>query len=281
MNNLENMHNINFIVDRDKCINCNACILDCPRNIISRSGKFPEVLPEWETNCLECQHCLAVCPTGAVSIFGLHPENSIELDMEKLPSAKQMHTLLRGRRSVRQYKKENVSGEVIDELLATLANTPTGCNDRALKFLVVDDRELMKGFLVMLVEALEKQIHNGIPVPDFLSLAVTAYRQNGVDEFFRGAPHLLVVSAGEKASCPKEDIDLALAYFELLAQCVGLGTTWCAFLKFAIDAAPELRSNLGLGPETPFFGMLFGHPAVRYARTVQRDNAAVIRRFSI
>ncbi|MDR2605551.1 MAG: nitroreductase family protein [Desulfovibrio sp.] len=270
---------LNFTVDSNKCIHCGACIIDCPRSIISLSGEFPKVNPEQETNCLECQHCLAICPTGAVSVFGLQPENSIELAPDMLPSAKQMHTLLRGRRSVRHYKEENVSCEVIDELLATLTNSPTGCNDRALRFLVMDDRELMKGFLKVLVETLEGKIRNSVPVPDFISLAVAAYRQNGVDEFFRNAPHLLVISAEEKASCPKEDIDLALAYFELLAQCSGLGTTWCGFLKFVIEVAPELRSNLNLGPETPFYGMLFGYPAVRYARTVQRDNAAAVRKY--
>ena len=101
-----------------------------------------------------------------------------------------------------------------------------------------------------------------------------------MDEIFRGAPHLLVVSAGEKATCAKEDVDLSLAYFELLAQCSGLGTVWCGMLKLVLDAAPELRSCLDLGPETPFYGMLFGYPAVRYARTVQRDDAASVRRFS-
>ena len=110
---------------------------------------------------------------------------------------------------------------------------------------------------------------------------MAAYRQQGVDELFRGAPHLLVVSAAENASCPNEDINLALAYFELLAQSSGLGTTWCGYLKFAVDAAPELRTPLGLRPQTPFYAMLFGHPNVRYARTVQRDAAATVEHFTL
>jgi Ferredoxin len=88
------MEQLNFSVDSDKCIQCDACIMDCPRNIISRSGQLPEVLPEREAECQECQHCLAVCPMGAVSVFGLSPEYSLELTPEKLPSAQQMHTLL-------------------------------------------------------------------------------------------------------------------------------------------------------------------------------------------
>ena len=43
---------------------------------------------------------------------------------------------------------------------------------------------------------------------------------------FRGAPHLLVVSASPESVCPAEDVNLALAYFELMAQSAGLGTVW-------------------------------------------------------
>ncbi|WP_367274852.1 4Fe-4S dicluster domain-containing protein [uncultured Desulfovibrio sp.] len=77
------MKQIHFTVDPQKCVQCNACITDCPRHIISISDGLPWVSPILEANCLECQHCLAVCPTGAVSIFGLKAENSIELSAEK------------------------------------------------------------------------------------------------------------------------------------------------------------------------------------------------------
>ena len=177
---------------------------------------------------------------------------------------------------MRQYKDENVPPSQIDALLATLGNTPTGCNDRSLRFLVVSDRNMMERLRLLVIEALEQQMQRQAEIPAFLPVAVTAYREHGVDELFRGAPHLLVVSATENASCPNEDINLALAYFELLAQSSGLGTTWCGYLKFAVDAAPELRTHLSLGPQTPFYAMLFGYPNVRYARTVQRDNAAKV-----
>lgn len=279
------MNKLNFTVDHDRCVRCDACVTDCPRHIISRTDSFndglPTILPQQEQNCLECQHCLAVCPTGAVSVFGLLPQNSIELTADKLPSANQMHTLLRARRSVRQYKPENVSASMIDDLLATLANCPTGCNDRSLRFLVVSDRNMMQRLRLLVIEALERQMQCNAAMPAFLSEGVAAYRQQGVDELFRGAPHLLLVSAAESASSPKEDTDLALAYFELLAQSAGLGTTWCGYLKFAVDAAPELRTTLGLGPQTTFYAMLFGYPNVYYARTVQRDTAACVEHFAL
>jgi nitroreductase/NAD-dependent dihydropyrimidine dehydrogenase PreA subunit len=269
---------LNFLVDTGKCIQCNACVRDCPRSIICADAQFPEVSESLESDCLQCQHCLAVCPTGAVSIFGLQPQNSLPLVDGALPSRLQMKTLARGRRSVRQFLDENLPPECIDGLLADTAHAPTGCNDRDLTFSVVDDRAVMRTLRERIAVALEKRRNEGHSIPAFLTDAVTRYRRDGGDDFFRNAPHLLVISAGAKASCGAEDVIIALSYFELLAQSAGIGTTWCGMLKFAVEAAPALREPLGLSAHASFYAMMFGHPDVRYARTVQRDAAAEIRR---
>lgn len=277
------MKNINFSIDKNKCISCNACVKDCPRDIIKNpDGRIPGIPPELAADCLECQHCLAVCPTAAISILGVSPDDCLPLTIGTLPTLAQETRLLRGRRSVRQFLRQNVNPGQIQELLATVANSPTGCNDRALRFTVIDDLAVMQRLLVRLVNLLEVELNQGrLDAESFLAEAVTAYRKDGTDNFFRGAPHALIVSAGPAATCPVEDANIALAYFELLSQSAGLGTLWCGMLKFALDAAPELKKLLKLDGEQYFYTVLFGIPAVHYARTVQRDNAAEVRRIAI
>ena len=269
---------LNFRVDAKKCTWCDICIKDCPSGIIHRKGIVPEAT---ESRCLECQHCLAVCPVGAISVFGLDPENSIPLSDGAIPSYKQMKTFVRGRRSVRRFRNEDVPPALIDELLADLAHAPTGCNDRDLAFSVVDNRKSMEALLEKIMKAIEAGQKSGEPQPKFIADALTAYQDKGRDEFFRGAPHLLIVSPGEKATCGQEDAVLALAYFELLAQSAGLGTTWCGVIKFVADMVPGVREMLGIAKDTYFYAMMFGRPAVRYARTVQRDSAARISRIEV
>jgi nitroreductase len=104
--------------------------------------------------------------------------------------------------------------------------------------------------------------------------AAVVFAERGVDMIFRGAPHALIVSAPVDAPCPREDVALALAYFELLAYSAGLGTVWWGMLKMVLETLPELKSLFGLAPGEVYHGMLFGAPAVRYPRTVQRDDAA-------
>ncbi len=265
------MKTINFILDREKCIRCNACVKDCPRHIIHSSGGYPEIPAGEEQQCIRCQHCMAICPTGAVSILGLQPKNS--LPMEAVASDA-MSRFVRGRRTVRQYRKENVDRKLIDKLLADTAHAPTGGNTCDLTFSVIDDRKEISRIVAALMERLDKI---AAELPDFIRNAVLEYRRTGADEVFRGAPHLLIVSAGEKAYCGDADVVIAASYFELLAQAHGLGTTWCYFLKFVLDQVPELGRLFGISMERPYCAIAFGLPAIQYARTVQRDNAAAIK----
>ena len=103
----------------------------------------------------------------------------------------------------------------------------------------------------------------------------------GVDILMRGAPHFLIVAAPEANPCPHEDIIIALTTFELLAQNAGLGTVWCGMLKMLLETLPDLKAELGLTEGYVYYPMLFGHPAVHYPRTVQRDESVVIQRCAI
>ncbi len=115
----------------------------------------------------------------------------------------------------------------------------------------------------------------------FLLEAVPAWFERKQDMVFRGAPHLLIVSAPAEAVCPQEDAVLAMAYFELIAQAAGLGTVWCGLAKWLLEVLPELKATLGLRADAHYFCMVFGVPAVRFTRTVQRDAAAVVKRVTL
>jgi ferredoxin len=270
------MNKLQFIVDHDLCVHCDACIQDCPRKIIHHISGFPGIPPE-EDDCLGCQHCLAICPTGAVSIFGLSPTDSIPLDSTACPTAEKMRTLVCGRRTVRRYSERNVDRGLIDTLLANTAHAPTGGNTCGLTFSVIDSRQELLALLAKIIEIIETIHADGREIPEFILDAIRAYRRDGSDEVFRGAPHLLIVTADEKAYCGETDVIIALSYFELMAFTESLGTTWCGFIKFIIDVVPEVRVLLGITPEQPFYAMAFGIPMVHYSRTVQRNRAAQIK----
>jgi len=275
---------LHFTVNAERCIRCGWCAKDCPAGIIEQQGKaLPAIRPENEEDCLQCQHCLAVCPKGAVAILGRSPDDSLPLSPRSFPKLAAMDRFVRGRRSVRHYRDENVDPALIRQLLATLANVPTGVNRRGLTFSVIDDRAVMQRFRERSQAALLAAQAAG-QIPErfvYLGRIIERTRETGQDIILRGAPHALVVSAPPDAPCGYEDVILSLAYFEMLAQSAGLGTVWCGLLKLTLAVVPDLKALIDLPPDHLHYCMLFGYPAVRYARTVQRDDAARVQRVEL
>lgn len=275
---------VQFSVNEQRCVRCGLCVQDCVMRVLHQeAGAPPWMPPEKEANCIACQHCLAICPTGAVSIMGRNPDASLPIFPEALPRLEQMTRLVRSRRSIRQYRDESVDPALLRELLATLGNVPTGINRHELTFRVIDDKAVMQRLRQETLTALRAAAEAG-QVPErfaYLQNAVSAWFEDGADVIFRSAPHALIVSAPPDAPCPQEDVALTLAYFELLAQSAGLGTVWWGMLRLVTLVLPELKARLGIPADHHFYGMLFGYPTVRYARTVQRDDAAVVQRVTL
>ena len=270
---------LHFTVDRDLCTQCGACVADCPFHIIEMADDLPTLNPARVHHCIRCQHCLAVCPTGALSICGSNPEHSMPLP-ESLPSGRQMTALIRGRRSVRHYLPEPLDPGVIDDMLRTVANAPTGKNKQQCLFTVIDDRETMDRFRRETMEGLRqavagKRLSEGL---SYFRHVVTAW-DKGRDIIFRDPPHLLMVSAPQSVATPDADLLIAMSSFDLLAASMGIGTLWNAMIRWAFSVIEtDMYRRLGIPDDhVKGYALLFGRPAVQYHRTVQRDQAQINR----
>jgi len=80
----------------------------------------------------------------------------------------------------------------------------------------------------------------------------------------------VVATTPEDSASPVQDTIIALSYFELMAQSLGVGTLWNGMIKMTMSLVPELRQMLRI-PNDHLIGyfMSFGKPAAIYARTVQ------------
>lgn len=272
---------LNFTVADELCTRCGLCVRDCPSRIITMDeGATPRIAPEKEAACIQCQHCLAICPTAAVGILGRQPAGSLPLAPDSFPPLDRMEHLVRGRRSVRHYRDENVDPALLRRLLAATANAPSGVNRRELTFHVIDDKDAMQRLREKVLAGLAASTR----IPErygYLLEADKAYREQHIDIIFRTAPHALFISAPPDAPCPSQDVTLAMAYFELLAQSAGLGTVWWGIAQMVLMVLPEVKALIGIPPKHVYYAMLFGLPSVQYPRTVQRDDAAIVRHATI
>lgn len=271
---------LDFVIDTETCVQCGECAADCPYLCITMDQGFPTLAPGREEQCIRCQHCLAICPTGALSIFGKDPADSLALD-GALPEPGRVEALILGRRSTRRYEPEPLDRETIARLLEVTGAAPTGVNNRRTLFTVIDDAAVMRDVRAETYAAL-RAVMNGSGLPGnlaFFAQFVELWETKGIDVLFRGAPHLLFVTSPQDGPCPDTDCAIALSYFELLAASMGLGTLWNGLVKWSMtDIVPELRARLGIPDDhCPGYAMVFGRPAVRYARTVQRGAGNVNR----
>ncbi len=265
---------INFKIDKIKCTQCGLCSQECPVLIIDGKTEYPEIQDGKEGQCIKCQHCLAVCPTGALSIWGKNPEDSV-LVSEEIPDPKKMSILFKTRRSIRKFKKEELSKELIQEMLETAAYAPTGHNKNAVLFSVVDNKEDLSKLRTLVYDGIKKANNEGRLTESmaFLSDLQQLWDSKQIDVLFRDAPHLLIASAPKGIATPDADSYIALSYFELLANSNGVGTLWNGFLKWAIsDIIPDIRKQIGIPDDHLIAGVLvFGRPALKYARSVQSE----------
>lgn len=259
------------MVNNDLCIQCGTCARACPKFLIQLK-QYP-VLRD-EDQCMRCQHCFAVCPAGALSILGYDPKDSPVLDGSR-PDLRAMSTLIKSRRSIRQYRDENLDVQLIRDLLDTAAYAPTGRNSKQVLFTVLDDKTVMRALRDDVMEQLSIAVSRKTLPPPKASIFETAtnlWQARKIDLIFKGAPHMVITSAPRQTLHPKEDTLIALSYFQLLAQSVGIGTVWNNLAKTVLtDIFPEIAIKMGI-PENHHvgFAMLFGKPAIEYHRTIQR-----------
>ena len=270
---MEQLPDLAFSVAPELCNRCGRCVADCPAKILTIPSEGPvQLILENARLCYRCQHCLAICPHGAISILGRNPQASFLL-AGNLPSPQSMEVLMRGRRSNRSYKPENVPSEQIREMLEIANAAPTGRNCRGVRWTVIDDRSKLAVFREKLLNGIETAAARGHLPPGRESFAdfPRAWKDENIDILFRGAPHFVVTSASRDAATPQVDCVIALSYFELLANARGIGTIWDGLAHWTLtELVPEAREWLGI-PEDHVIGycMAFGLPKIPFQRTVQ------------
>ena len=270
--------NENLVIDKEKCIHCEQCVNDCITHCLkmNKEENIPVFRKGGEERCIKCQHCFAICPTGALTLFGKNPENSENIDFNV--NSDELLKLIKSRRSYRKYRQENLDEDRMNKLKDMLNWVPTGVNNHRLHFSFVDNMEVMNDFRnkvnTKLVKLLNKTPFKGIKKK--FSRYINAIL-SGEDVIFRNAPHMIVVSTPLNAPCKDIDPIIALSYFELYAQSMGVATLWCGLAEACLKLFPEMSEYLEI-PENykASYVMLFGLSDKKYHRTTQPEKYNIV-----
>lgn len=261
-------------VDQEKCIRCGACSEVCPVRIIAMDGQGPQYTGG---HCIACGHCVAVCPTTALDNGKAPLTKQTELETTPVLSADTAARFLRARRSIRCYKQIAVPHESILKLLDIARMAPTGGNSQGISYFVFEQAGLLHAITAAVIDWMEEAIKASSPWAPYFAGAVAGYR-SGIDTILRGAP-CLVVAAADKGVFQRgrDNTHFSLAYAELFAPTIRLGTCWAGFFEAcAADGYAPLLSLLALPDHLAVTGALMvGYPQYTYKRLVDRNPVQV------
>lgn len=278
------------VVDGDLCTRCGECVAVCASELLvmTESGATPKD----SGSCLACGHCVAVCPVAAITLTGVEPAEFVELlSEEEAAKVEQVRDLLRRRRSVRNYRDEQVPEEVIGQLIRDGALAPSAMNEQAWHFVVIRDPEHLRrirGQIVKTISRLLKMLDRRINLiilrlmlgaasvnmlmekRNTLRRLVEAH-ERGEDRILWNAPTLIVVHSPRDDDVVTESSHYAVANIMAMATAMGLGT---CLIGFATEVAKRDRT-LSEYLQVPDghsvdAALVVGYPAVEYLRGVHR-----------
>jgi nitroreductase len=160
----------------------------------------------------------------------------------------------------------------LEQLINTARYAPTASNAQNLHWTVIEGRDNLKPLSRETINWMERVIkaQPDSPAADYFRPVVAGWA-TGYDGILRTAQTLIVPSAPKESANGLVDLSITLAYLELAALPLGVGTCWAGLLRAAMLATPDLVESMGL-PEghTWFYPMMIGYPKFKYHRLPER-----------
>lgn len=221
---------------------------------------------------------MAVCPTAALDNARAPLARQAALPRYPVLEPALAEQFLRARRSIRNYQEKQVPCALIERLLTVARCAPTGANSQGISFVVMQDPAALRAIIEQTVAFLEAQANT--PAGRFYGEFAKVFRRTGKDIVLRGAPCLVLTLAAPGHPMAVGNTHAIIAYAELFATALGLGSCWAGFVGMAAGAGwqPLLAVIQPPAGKAVTGGFMLGYPQFTYCRLVDRQPLEVVWR---
>lgn len=282
-------------IDPLLCRKDGLCARLCPVGVYSfSSSTVPEIgnLDE----CVLCGHCLAGCPAGAINHSVFHSSLVRQNDKNEQITSDEAFAFLSQRRSIRNFKPDVPSQELIEKIMEIASYAPGSPHHRIgweREFIVVLGWEKMQKVLALTADYLQQTLdllsnvfvraaahfddsaRAGMAAKPDLMMRLNEYKA-GRDLILYNPPAAIFAIAPTNSDFPATDCSTALYAVLLQAQKCGLGSCWNGCLQTAAcgDYLPgftKLNDYLGIPKGYKCYAAAtIGYPAIEFHKIVQR-----------
>lgn len=252
-----------FSLNAERCVRCGLCVAECPTGYLVMTEEGPK--PN-RGGCLQCGHCVAVCPTEAIDSPEMPRAEQMPMGDYKRLSPEEAEKFLRSRRSIRTFKNTPVPKELLTRLVDVARMAPTATNSQNVGYHIVTNPDRLKRISQEVLDWMHFMGKKNARMRLY-ARGADLYTKQGKDFILHKAPALIVAHVPEKMFDRGHDsAHFCLAYAELFAPSLGLGTCWSGFAEYCgqYDWEPFLK-ELNL-PEGRKVGgaIMVGYPQYQY-----------------
>lgn len=143
----------------EKCNSCGLCVNICKDFSLKMVNNIPIVSNQPLFGCMACGHCMAICPTGAIEVSGreMSPDDRIDFaEMRDKSSYEQLKNLMIGRRSIRDFKDQEIGEELIEKIIEAAVSAPMGLPPSDVRLIVFKGREQVREFSFDVIDYFRK-----------------------------------------------------------------------------------------------------------------------------
>ncbi|MFY9151228.1 MAG: nitroreductase family protein [Prolixibacteraceae bacterium] len=284
-------------IQYDKCNSCGLCVKVCKDFSLEMENNRPVASKNSLFGCIACGQCMAVCPTGAIEISGrtMSPEDRIDLsELKSKTSYEDLKNLLVHRRSIRDFKDQEPSEDLIKKIVEAAVCAPMGlppsdvrllifkgkAKTREFSFDVIDYFEsvswLFSKYLFWIWRIYGKEAYQ--LMKSFVKPLVRFFPESkakGENYLLYDAPLAMYFIASPYSD--PADPYIPATYAMLAAESLGLGSCMIGSIHPMIQyGAKKLKRKWGIPEKTPAgIFVVFGYPKYKFKTGIRRSFAEV------